>query len=147
MKYSIIMTETIPCEKSYLTAPGSLTIDEILKTMSIEEQIKYLICDEFEISERDLTGKNRELRFIMGRHLRRYLFSRILYFGPQRFPRMRKNREIFKYTYQEIANMTGCDIGNIFHSITEASNMIQTNHEYRAKYESIMNKLDKNLFL
>ena len=128
------MTTPIPCNKSYITAPG-------LKILKEERELALLICKEFMITEDQLLCKKRNKQFVFARHLYRYMLSKMV--GVKR-PIMRAPR---RYTICEIMTLTNSkEHGTILSSIKTAQNLLDTDKNYRMKFENILSKMDRELF-
>jgi len=99
------------------------------------ETLEDCICRLFDVSRHNLKSKRRKRGMIYARHLFRYILS--IDFNFRKF---------------EIAKVSGCyrksnNSRIIDNSINEAANLIETDKEYRAKYEYIKNKIEKKLII
>ena len=150
------MTDTLPCQKTYRTFPGILTEEQIMQYMTIECKIEYLVCKVFKIGPLALKDKRRDKEIIYAKHLYRYLFSCLVnpeadpcrkMFGLDKKRIFRTNTRCSnKYSLDEICPMVNCKRANLISSIHTAKNLIETDKDYRNKFETIISKLDTNLF-
>lgn len=128
-----IITE-INCKKNYFSYPGSYNNP----FYSIEKAIRYFICLEFKVTEEELICKDRHLDYVLPRHLYRYLL----------FSLNGKNINNKKYSLDQICVITNSiNHCSILHSIKTTKDLINTDKNYRAKYENVIAKLDKKLFM
>ena len=141
------ITETICRPKqSWMTAPW------ISKEPEVKETLDGCIARVFDIPEVYLSVKGRYMIFTYAKHLRRYIFERLLKNGTlaeNNFRRFegREHRNCFKYCLKEVAELTGCDHATVVHSSRTCQNLMETDRIYREKCNQVIEKLNNNLLI
>lgn len=128
-------------EQSWLTAPGIQRVEKIPLERAIEEV--------FKIPPKSITDKHRRIDKIYAKHLYRLILERLLennHLAGMDFKRIsgKFSASPFKYTGEELEAICNCDRCSVFYSANVARNLIETDKTYRAKAQTIFDRITNN---
>ena len=110
-----------------------------MQYMTIECKIEYLVCKVFKVGPLALKDKRRSEPLIFAKHAYRYLMASLII--EDMITGQRSKRE-----QNDICLAVSCKRHCLAHSIKTAKNLIETDKDYRLKFETIISKLDTKLF-
>lgn len=119
--------------------PGETVFDAVMSGFD-DTKILDVILSVYEITNDRLFSKRRFMDIPPVMHMYRYLLRSI------KGKRKPGNCKPLKYSLNEVGQMTGCDHATVLHSCRTAQDLIQTDKEYRAKYEAVLSKLPRYIF-